>query len=104
MSSCGRTHLADQVDKAIDDLFELAGIVALRHDTDKGLGAGGTDDEAALVGKLALRIGDRALDMFVLKRLAALEADILEKLRHRLETVADLADRLAQPLHRGENL
>ena len=46
-----------------------------------------------LVAELLARRGDRLDDAVVLERPAALEADVAQHLRQRLEAPADLADR-----------
>src|SRR3546814_11110001 len=68
-------------------------IVAFGHDADDGFGARGADDEAAGAVQFGLGGGDRILHAGVVERLATLEADVLQQLRHGIEVVEHLAGR-----------
>ena len=52
----------------------------------------------------AVGVGDRLGDRRILERLAAVEADVAQDLRQRIEAVADLADRPAELLHHRQHL
>src|SRR3546814_18138563 len=77
-----------------DTLFPYATLFR-SHDADDGFGARGADDEAAGAVQFGLGGGDRILHAGVVERLATLEADVLQQLRHGLEAVEHLAGRCA---------
>src|SRR5689334_2636309 len=78
----GLNRLADVVDDALDECW----IVALGHDPDQGLGARFADDEPALAFELRLGGGDPSPHAVGFERFGrAVEADVLEQLRQRLE-------------------
>ena len=49
-------------------------------------------------------VHDRRFDVGIVKRLAAAVAHVLQDLGQRIEAVADLRDRTAEPLHHGKHL
>ncbi len=89
---CGRFYCFDDVaHNAGDDLL----VIAFRHHANDGLGAGWTNDEAAVFAELRLSAFDRLDDTVVVKRLAAGVTHIAQDLRKRMEAIADLRNRLA---------
>src|SRR5262245_21283084 len=94
-------RLANVVDQAFHERF----IVAFGHDADQRLGAGLADDETTATFEFGLG-GCNPLAHFVgLERSsAAVEAHVLEQLRHRFEEVQHLARGLSGVDKRGKNL
>ena len=80
-------------------------IVALGHHPDQRLGARLADDQAAAALELGFGGGDALAHAVGLERLgAAVEADVLEQLRQRLELAQQLARRRFGLDQRGKHL
>src|SRR5882757_10336889 len=99
-----RRSLAERADDVVDDILDQDAVVALAHHANHGLGAGGADQQAAVAVEPLLAVGDRGLDLGVVERLAAAVAHVLQYLRQRIKTPADLRHRAAQLLHHGQHL
>ena len=89
---------------AIDDIAHLILPVALGHHTDDGFGSRRANDEAACPGQFALDLCNGALHIIMIERLAAGEADVLQKLWHRIELMQYLARAFARAHQRREYL
>ena len=89
-------RVADVADQGVDKRL----VVRLAHDPNDRLGARRADDEPAAVAKPRGRLRDRLRDGGVLQRLAAVEPNVAQHLRQRLEAPADFARRLAEPMAR----
>src|SRR3954447_17998819 len=88
---CSRGRL-DRLADVIDQPRDQRWIVAFRHHPDQGLGARLADDQPAAALKLGCGGGDSLAHAVGLERLgAAVEPDVLEKLRERLELSQQLA-------------
>src|SRR3954469_6388360 len=92
------------VDDVVDHLRDEVPLVAPAHDANHRLGAGGANHETSLSAETLTRRCDGRHDGILLQRLAGEVAHVLEDLRQRLEAVADLADRLLEPLDHGQQL
>src|SRR5215204_3904441 len=80
-----------RIDDVVHHLDNKVAVVALAHDPDDRLGPGRADDEPATVAEaLAGRLDD-VDHRLLLQGLALLVAHVLQNLRQRLKTVADLA-------------
>ena len=89
----------------VDHPLHQSRIVALGHDPDQRLGARFADDEPPPALELRLRRGDALPDAVGLERFAgAVEANVLQKLRQRLELAEQLARRPFRLDQRGEDL
>src|SRR5262245_46050164 len=99
--SGSRLGFPDHLDDVRDDLFNKARIIRLRHDAYQRFRAGGPDHQAAFLAEPAAGILDGGPDGAAFQRLAARKADIPQELRHRLELLADFADRFVLALDAG---
>src|SRR3954469_333059 len=99
-----RRGLPERRDDGIDDVLDQDAILALAHDADHRLGAGGADQQAAVAVEPLLAIGDRRFDIGIVERLAALVTDVLQDLRQRIEAGADFRHRPAQLLHDRQHM
>ena len=93
--------LANVVDQTLDQRR----VVALGHHPDQRLGARLADDQAPAALELGFGGGDALAHAVGFERLgAAVEADVLEQLRQRLELAQQLARRRFRLDQRGEHL
>src|SRR5688572_8338208 len=95
MRTKGSRRLSHGLANIVDQTLHQRRVVAFGHHANERLRAGFADDEAAAAFELRLCSGDPVLHRVGLeRRLAAVEADVLEQLRHRIEEVEHLARRL----------
>src|ERR1700722_7753961 len=94
--------LAERGDDVVDDFLDQDAIVTLAHHANHGLGPGRAHQEPAMAVEPLLAGIDRRLDVGIVERLAAAVAHILQDLRQRIKTAADLGHRTAQSLYDRE--
>jgi len=81
----GSRRRLDRLANVIDHPLHQRRIVAFGHDPDQRLGARFADHETPLALELGFGGGDPLADAVNLERSAAVEADVLQQLRQRLE-------------------
>ena len=78
---CGsRPDVVERVDDSVDHFLDQHAVVALAGDADHRLGAGRPHDQPAVAVEALFRVGDRAADLAVLVRLAAVSVAELRSL------------------------
>src|SRR5512132_2386589 len=102
-TASGRGGTNDAAD-VVDDRADQQLVLALGHHPDHRLGPGLADQQPTAVPQPPMAIVDGLLHAFLLERLAAVEPDVAQHLRQRLEHPADLARPAAGAENDGQNL
>src|SRR5512132_4326181 len=102
-TASGRGGTNDAAD-VVDDRADQRLVFALGHHPDHRLGTGLTDQQPTAVPQPPMAIVDGLLHALLLERLAAVEPDVAQHLRQRLEHPADLARPAAGAENDSQNL